>query len=167
MVVVGGLRYDYYDSRASRPFATDPRQHATRSRAISTMPGFDPDNPDRAVRAGREPRLPEPARAGVVPGHRPDQLPALLRAPGAGAGLRRCCWAGINTDLDNTNTNQVYGSDLDFGKTIAFEFGIRHAFNDDMVLDIAAYNKDMCPTRPAGWSALSDPAAEPRPTSGC
>ena len=34
------------------------------------------------------------------------------------------------------------GTDLDFGKTIAFEFGIRHAFSDDMVLDVAAYNRD-------------------------
>jgi hypothetical protein len=49
---------------------------------------------------------------------------------------------GINTDLAITNTNQFYGSDLDFGRTITFEFGVRHAFSDDMVLDIAAYNKD-------------------------
>jgi hypothetical protein len=49
---------------------------------------------------------------------------------------------GINTDLSVTNTNHVYGSDLDFGRTITFEFGIRHSFNDDMVLDISAYNKD-------------------------
>ena len=49
---------------------------------------------------------------------------------------------GINTDLSVTNTNHFYGSDLDFGKTITFEFGIRHSFSDDMVLDISAYNKD-------------------------
>ena len=49
---------------------------------------------------------------------------------------------GINTDLGVTNTNHVYGADLDFGKTITFEFGIRHAFSDDMVLDISAYNQD-------------------------
>jgi hypothetical protein len=34
------------------------------------------------------------------------------------------------------------GTDLDFGKTILFEFGARHAFSDDMVLDVAAYNKN-------------------------
>ena len=52
------------------------------------MPGFDAANPDGPVRRGPEPQLPEPARAGVVPGDRPDQLPAQLLAPGAGAGLR-------------------------------------------------------------------------------
>jgi len=50
--------------------------------------------------------------------------------------------SGLNTDLSVTNSNNVYGSDLDFGKTVTFEFGIRHSFNDDMVLDLSAYNKD-------------------------
>jgi hypothetical protein len=65
---------------------------------------------------------------------------------------------GINIDLGNTNTNQVYGSDLDFGKTIAFEFGIRHAFSDDMVLDVAAYNKDIVSDPAARLVSLFDPA---------
>ena len=43
--------------------------------------------------------------------------------------------------LDGVNFGGT-GTDLDFGKTILFEFGVRHAFSDDMVLDIAAYNKD-------------------------
>jgi len=49
---------------------------------------------------------------------------------------------GVNTDLAITNTNDVFGRDLDYGKTILFEFGVRHAFSQDMVLDVAAYNKD-------------------------
>ena len=50
--------------------------------------------------------------------------------------------SGINTDRTITNTNQVYGQNVDYGKSIIFEFGIQHAFNDDMVLDISAYNRD-------------------------
>jgi len=49
---------------------------------------------------------------------------------------------GVNTDLAITNTNQVFGRDLNYGKSIIFEFGVRHAFSQDMVLDISAYNKD-------------------------
>jgi hypothetical protein len=49
---------------------------------------------------------------------------------------------GVNNDLDFTNTNDVFGRDLQFGKSILFEFGVRHAFSQDMVLDISAYNKD-------------------------
>ncbi len=50
--------------------------------------------------------------------------------------------SGINTDISVTNTNNVYGQNVDYGKSIIFEFGIQHAFNDDMVLDISAYNRD-------------------------
>ncbi len=78
-----------------------------------------------------------------------------VQAPDFGAIL-----TGINVDYNTTNPNQLYGSDLDFGRTIAFEFGIRHAFSDDMVLDLAAYNRDV----------LSDAASRiariPDPTSG-
>ncbi|HTS63434.1 MAG TPA: TonB-dependent receptor [Candidatus Acidoferrales bacterium] len=48
-----------------------------------------------------------------------------------------------NIDISNTETSNFYGRPLGYGKTIMFEFGIRHAFSDDMVLDISAYNKDM------------------------
>ena len=55
---------------------------------------------------------------------------------------------------------KVFGSDLDFGKTIAFEFGIRHAFSDDMVLDVAAYNKDIVADPAARLVSLFDPSAD-------
>ncbi|MBI1722437.1 MAG: carboxypeptidase regulatory-like domain-containing protein [Gemmatimonadetes bacterium] len=47
-----------------------------------------------------------------------------------------------NGDASYYNTNATYGSPLRYGRSILFEFGIRHAFSDDLVLDIAAYNKD-------------------------
>jgi hypothetical protein len=47
-----------------------------------------------------------------------------------------------NMDVKLTNTNDIFARPLDYGKTIMFEFGVRHAFSPDMVLDIAAYNKD-------------------------
>ena len=121
----------------------------TRSRASSSMPGFDPERIPPRSSCGQEPQLSEPAHPGVVPGDRPDQLPAVVLAPGADAGLRAALRRHQRGPVNNTNTNQVYGTDLDFGKTITFEFGIRHAFSDDMVLDVAAYNKDI----------VSDPAA--------
>jgi hypothetical protein len=47
-----------------------------------------------------------------------------------------------NNDLSVTNTNDTFGGDVKHGKSIIFEFGIRHAFSRDLVLDISAYNKD-------------------------
>jgi carboxypeptidase family protein/TonB-dependent receptor-like protein len=50
--------------------------------------------------------------------------------------------SGTNNDLSFTNTNDSFGRDVTFGKTILFEFGVRHAFSQDLVLDVSAYNKD-------------------------
>jgi hypothetical protein len=65
---------------------------------------------------------------------------------------------GINNDLDFTNTNDVFGRDLQFGKSILFEFGVRHAFSQDMVLDISAYNKDKVSDYAARIVPYADPA---------
>src|ERR1700688_3348602 len=51
--------------------------------------------------------------------------------------------SGTNSDFSFTNSNDFFGTDIGFGKTILFEFGVRHAFSRDFVLDISAYNKDL------------------------
>ena len=64
---------------------------------------------------------------------------------------------GVNNDLDFTNTNDVFGRDLQFGKSILFEFGVRHAFSQDMVLDVSAYNKDKVSDYAARILPFADP----------
>jgi hypothetical protein len=120
------------------------------------MPGFDRDNPTALFRRDQS--------HGYLSPHVQVSFPVTdrtnfrlsyshqVQAPDFGLLL-----GGINIDLAVTNTNQVYGSDLDFGKTIAFEFGIRHAFSDDMVLDVAAYNKDIVSDPAARLVTLYDP----------
>jgi|GEM_PF-361257 len=138
VVVVGGVRYDFYDTRARR-WADFPR--------ISTHPAFDPTNPDAFFT--NDSLFPADQSHNYVSPHIQVSFPVTERtnfrlsyahqvqAPDFGVILQ-----GINTDLATTNTNNFYGADLDFGRTITFEFGVRHAFSDDMVLDVAAYNKD-------------------------
>jgi hypothetical protein len=138
VVVVGGLRYDYYHTRARR-WADFPR--------ISAHPLFDINNPEAFFT--NDSLFPEDQSHDYLSPHIQVSFPVTERtnfrlsyahqvqAPDFGVVLQ-----GINTDLNITNSNNFFGSDLDFGRTITFEFGIRHAFNDDMVLDIAAYNKD-------------------------
>lgn len=157
VVVVGGLRYDYYDTRASRPFVTGQNGERYAFPRIFSNPEFDLENPNAV--------LVEDESHNYLSPHVQVSFPVTdrtnfrlsyshqVQAPDFGLVL-----GGINTDLDNTNTNQVYGSDLDFGKTIAFEFGIRHAFSDDMVLDVAAYNKDIVSDPAARLVSLFDPA---------
>jgi len=138
VVVVGGLRYDRYDTRARR-WNNYPR--------ISTNPLYDPNNPDAFFT--NDSLFPRDKAHHYLSPHIQVSFPVTdrtnfrfsyahqVQAPDFGVALQ-----GINTDIATTNTNNFYGSDLDFGRSIAFEFGIRHAFSDDMVLDVAAYNKD-------------------------
>jgi len=157
VVVVGGLRYDFYDSRASRPFATDSLGVEYQFPRISTMPGFDPANPTAGFRRDKSHKYlsPHVQVAFPVTDRTNFRLSYSHQVQTPDFGL---LLGGINTDFNNTNTNHVYGTDLDFGKTIAFEFGIRHAFSDDMVLDVAAYNKDIVSDPAARLVALFDPA---------
>ncbi len=62
-------------------------------------------------------------------------------------------------DLNVSGQNQrgTWGGDLDFGKTITFEFGARHAFSDDMVLDVAVYNNDIVADPSFGFQHPIDP----------
>ncbi|MCA9763709.1 MAG: TonB-dependent receptor [Gemmatimonadetes bacterium] len=132
VVLVGGLRYDYFDLGASK-WKDYPR--------ISSAPNFDADNLDQYLE-------PYTAHDYLSP-HIQVAFPVTERTnfrlsyaqqvqtPDYSVAL-----FGSNTDLAITNTNNNYGTDLDFGKTILFEFGVRHAFDDDMVLDVTVYNKD-------------------------
>ncbi len=158
VVVVGGLRYDYYDSRASRPFVTGPNGERYAFPRISSSPEFDLNNPTaQYVRDDSHSYLSPHVQVSFPVTDRTNfrlSYSHQVQSPDFGLVL-----TGINIDLNNTNTNQVYGTDLDFGKTIAFEFGIRHAFSDDMVLDVAAYNKDIVSDPAARLVSLFDPAA--------
>ena len=66
--------------------------------------------------------------------------------------------SGTNNDLSFTNTNDQFGRDVNFGKSIQFEFGVRHAFSPDLVLDVSAYNKDKVSDLSYRIKPYADPA---------
>ncbi len=132
VVLVGGIRYDYFDVGADK-WKDFPR--------ISSYPGFTPDQLDERL-------VPYSSHNYVSP-HIQVAFPVTERtnfrlsyAQQVQTPDYSVVLFGSNTDLAITNTNNNYGTDLDFGKTILFEFGVRHAFSDDMVLDVTVYNKD-------------------------
>jgi outer membrane receptor for ferrienterochelin and colicin len=153
VVVVGGLRYDRYNTGARR-WIGYPR--------ISTNPAYDPTDP--AAFFTNDSLFPKDKAHDYFSPHIQVSFPVTdrtnfrfsyahqVQAPDFGVVLQ-----GINTDVSITNTNNFYGSDLDFGRSITFEFGIRHAFSDDMVLDVAAYNKDNLSNAAGRLVALQDP----------
>ena len=153
VVLVGGLRYDWYHTRAKRPVGFP---------VITTHPDYDPNDPDAFFNNSELFR--EDESHGYLSPHVQVSFPVTERtnfrlsyahqvqAPDFGVVLQ-----GINSDVNLTNTNNVYGADVDFGKSITFEFGVRHAFNDDMVLDFAAYNKDNLSNAANRLISLPDP----------
>jgi hypothetical protein len=122
------------------------------------MPGFDPANPTALlVRDKSHHYLSPHVQVSFPVTERTNfrlSYAHQVQAPDFGAIL-----TGINTDYNTTNPNQLYGTDLDFGRTIAFEFGVRHAFSDDMVLDVAAYNRDVLSDAAGRTVKLADPTS--------
>ena len=164
VVLVGGLRYDYYDSKAERPYLLDlDPNSATFDEYVyfprtSTYQGTASDGRELTIFRKDESHnylSPHIQVAFPVTERTNFRLSYAHQVQTPDFGL---ILGGTNTDLAITNTNHVYGADLDFGRTITFEFGIRHSFNDDMVLDIAAYNKDNISNAAGRLVRLTDPA---------
>ncbi len=149
VVVVGGLRYDWFKSNALRSPDLFP--------AIFTRPGFDVNNPAAQL-------VPDQSHNYLSP-HIQVSFPVTERtnfrlsyAHQVEAPDLSLLYQGINTDVAISNNNQAYATDLDFSKTIVFEFGVRHAFSDDMVLDVSAYNKDNLANQTVRLFTLINPA---------
>lgn len=161
VVLVAGLRYDYYNTKSSHPQYCDSTTGACQPTVrISSNPAYNPSDPQGSL----DSIYVADQGHGYTSPHIQVSFPVSdrtnfrfsyahqVQAPDFGVALN-----GVNTDLAVTNTNQVYGSDLDFGKTITFEFGIRHAFSDDFVLDFSAYNRDAQANQAARLLTLYDP----------
>jgi Carboxypeptidase regulatory-like domain/TonB-dependent Receptor Plug Domain len=164
VVVVGGLRYDFYESKAERPYllVTEPThpdfgEYVYFPRLYSYGFDQDPGN-DNLIQFRKDEShdylSPHIQVAFPVTDKTNFRLSYAHQVQAPDFGL---IFNGVNTDLNITNTNHNYGADLDFGKTITFEFGIRHSFNEDMVLDISAYNKDNLSNAAGRLVSLYDP----------
>ena len=141
VVVIGGLRYDSYASRASRPFlldtvATSPTfgQYLNIEGApIYEVGGTFDDRPLVITRPDRS--------HGYLSPHIQVSFPVSDRTNLRLSYAHQVQPPDFALVLDGVNVGGR-GADLAFGKTISFEFGARHAFSDDMVLDMAVYNHD-------------------------
>jgi hypothetical protein len=164
---VGGVRYDYYNSTASRPFLLDTVPSSPSFGQYVYFPRTSSYGTSGATGPGGLPLLKfvtDPSHNYLSP-HIQVSFPVtdktnfrLSYAHQVETPDFNIILGGANTDLQITNTNHLYGADVDFGKTITFEFGIRHAFSDDMVLDLSAYNKDNLSNAAGRLVTLLDPS---------
>ncbi len=150
VVVQLGLRYDYFDTRASR-WSGYPR--ISTNPALDTLPpGTDPtvlyvpDQPFDYLSPRLQVAFPVTERTNFRLSYAQSvQTPDFALVLG-----------GINSDISATGPF-VYGQNVDYGKSFIFEFGIQHAFSDDMVLDISAYNRDNLANAAARLVTARDP----------
>ena len=147
VIIVMGLRWDRFDTGALLPRFPG---------RIFTLPGVNQDSPeDSMVRVRPHSRISPRVQVSFPVTERTGfrlSYSHQVQSPDFQNILQ-----GINNDLSFTNGNDLFASDVGFGKTIQFEFGIRHAFSQDMVLDIAAYNKDKVSDLAARQLTLFDP----------
>jgi hypothetical protein len=138
VVLVGGLRYDAYSSRAQRPFLLDTvSASGTFGEYVF---GFDPAFVGEFD--GRPLMIERPDRGhGHLSPHVQVSFPVTERTNVRLSYAHQVEAPDFSVMLFGLHSAGM-GANLDFGKTIAYEFGIRHAFNDNMVLDLAAYNRD-------------------------
>ncbi len=132
VVIVGGLRYDHFDSHAKYPF--------TPGRISSDSGTFNPYRPDaKFYPAPSHSALSPQIQVSVALGNRSAVRASYgrqVRVPDLSLLFR-----GKNTDLAVTNSSQFYGRDLDFVKNGIIEMGVQHAFGENLVLDVALYDQ--------------------------
>ncbi|MEP6572856.1 MAG: TonB-dependent receptor [Gemmatimonadota bacterium] len=166
VVLVGGLRYDAYDSRATRTMLLDTVSTSGTFGQYLDFPRVSSYGVNGSFN-GQPLQLLQRDRAHTyLSPHMQVSFPVSERtnfrlsyAHQVQAPDFSLVYGGINTDLSVTNTNNAFGSDLDFGKTVTFEFGVRHSFSPDMVFDIAAYNKDKLSDATVRLISRFDPAS--------
>ena len=163
VVLEGGLRYDWYDSKAERPFLLDTTASSPTFGEYVFFPrtasyqGLAPNGDSLTIFRRDESH-------GYLSPHIQVSFPVtrttnfrLSYAHQVQQPDFALVYSGLNTDLGITNTNNTFGADLDFGRTITFEFGIRHSFSQDAVLDVSAYNKDNLSNAAGRLVSLQDP----------
>ncbi len=138
-----GLRWDYFDTRAIFPVTIRTYDH----------PAYDPDVPiEEFTCRGDEcdpnqhiwrvsdphsawsPRLRVSFPVTDQTNFRLSYAHQVQTPPMSAVYTRKNVGRPFNT--------RVNGGQVSFGRTVLFEFGVRHAFTRDLVLDLAAYNKE-------------------------
>ncbi len=173
VVLEAGLRYDYFRSDAERPYLLDTLStsetfdqyvYFPNTASYRGFSGYGSGPADCAFRVAdsRDP-LKDPGGCPLTI-FRTDQSHDYLSPhlqvsfPVTRSTNFRMSYAHQVQTPDFSIVYQPQGGDLDFGKTIVFEFGIRHSFSADAVLDVSAYNKDNIANATARRELLFSPA---------
>ena len=166
LAILVGARYDRFRSDAERPFVLD---------TVASSPGFNTYSyfPTPSSYGGGgitfqgQPLVkfvPDEARSAISPRFQVAFAPARATTLRFGAARQNqmpdlsLILSGTNTDLRVTNTNHVYGGDLDLERTTIYEFGARQEINPVFGLDASVYSRELDDQAVARLQAYPDPA---------
>ncbi|HET8650073.1 MAG TPA: TonB-dependent receptor, partial [Gemmatimonadales bacterium] len=151
-----GLRYDYFNSRAARPEYATPEGGKVFFPRISSADGFDPDNPSAArVFDGSQARLSPRIQLGYRASPRTSLR--LGYAQEVAAPDFAMLYSGLNTDIQATNTSNVFGTALQFNRSAIWEAGLTYLVGNGSVLDIAGYQRNLQVMARSGPVTVYDP----------
>jgi hypothetical protein len=164
VVLIGGLRYDSYSSRATRPFLLDTVDTSPTFGEYLNITGAPRYEAGGTFKDGRPLVISRPDRShAYLSPHIQVSFPITERTNLRFSYAHQVQAPDFAVVLDGV-THGGLGADLDFGKTISFEFGARHAFSDDMVLDLAVYNRDNIAVAATRTFLVTDPVRQRRST---
>jgi hypothetical protein len=167
VVLIGGLRWDRFDSRASYPFSPGrissvgvlPSEtvcypaDATRppgAAECGTIPGatkpFDPYNPTASLIPASSHNSWSP-RVQFLYSLSPRSDFRFSYGRSVDVPPYDLLFAHKNTDLTSGNRTMVFGQDIGFTVTTLTEMGFRHLFGRGTLLDVAGYHKEL-PAQP-------------------
>jgi hypothetical protein len=146
-----GVRYDRFTSDAERPFVLDTVASSPNFETYSYFPTPSTYGSGGITFNGRPlvKLVPDEARDAVSP--RLKIAFAAGRNTTVRAGVARqhqipdlgLVLSGVNTDLRVTNTNHVFGNDLDMERTTIFEVGLRQVIGSHLSIDGSIYSRDL------------------------
>ncbi|HTS90209.1 MAG TPA: hypothetical protein VMG41_17080 [Gemmatimonadales bacterium] len=178
LTLSAGLRYDHFSTGAERPYYfADTLGRLAWFPRISTMPGFNATNPAEPA-AGCTPG------AAAVPVRCVNQYAGLISdlghsrvSPRANAAISvsprlevraavtstaqmpdlTAVYQGVNTDLAVTGSSQIYGSDLDYARSVLGEIGARYRIGSRTAADLAVWTRKDAGVVVAELRAFADP----------
>jgi hypothetical protein len=142
VVIELGVRYDQYDARAL--FPTIPGR-------LSTHPAFVDSVNAKAMTCPAAPTQCDPLEWVWYRSQIHSAISPRIRVSFPIAdrtGFRFSYAHQTQTPFfedaygNNNREGGRFGGDVEFGRTIMIELGMRHAFNEALVIDLSAYNKD-------------------------
>lgn len=164
--VVAGLRYDRFRSDAERSFVLDTVSSSARFGTYSYFP-TPSSYGSNGITFNGQPLVKfvaDEAKSAVSPRIK------LAFAPGSRTTIRlgvarqvqmpdlASVLSGINTDLRVTNTNHIYGNDLDLERTTLYEIGLRQVVNSRLTVDASLYSRELDDQVVAALQSYPDPS---------